>query len=193
MFADLLASRLEGICRLSAEQLAHLECHYNLLVRWNKVLNLTAIRTVEAAVERHYCESLFLGAKLAAHRMRIADVGSGAGFPGVPVAVLRPDCQVTLIESHQRKAAFLREGTRGFGNVRVLSERAEDVVETFDVVVSRAVKEIPLLAPEVMLLAGTEVAPMPVLWQPPVPLPWGKQTFLWIGKVSRETKPECST
>src|SRR5580704_17440976 len=108
-------------------------------MRWNKTLNLTAIRNREEAIERHYCESLFLGARLPAGALRIADIGSGAGFPGLPVAVLRPDCSMTLIESHQRKAVFLREASRKVLNVRVLAKRAEDVDEEFDWVISRAV------------------------------------------------------
>jgi 16S rRNA (guanine527-N7)-methyltransferase len=193
VFVELLAERLQGVCRLSPGQLARLERHYELLVRWNQVLNLTSIRATDAAVERHYCESLFLGAHLPGSAVRIADVGSGAGFPGTPLAVMRPDCSVTLIESHRRKAAFLRESTRDLANVRVLAERAEAVPESFDVVVSRAVKveevasTLVRLAPRVMLLAGAEVCQIPVVWQPPVPLPWGKQRFLWIGDVSRET------
>ena len=103
-------------------------------------MNLTTvIRTLEEAIERHYCESLFLAAQLAGRRScGVADVGSGAGFPGFPVAVLRPDCSVTLIESHQRKAVFLREASRGLPNVRVLANRAEDVTRQFDRVISRA-------------------------------------------------------
>lgn len=139
MFADLLTRRLAGIVELSASQAAVLEAHYQLLVRWNRTLNLTSIDNLEEAVERHYCESLFLGAHLPAGQLRMADVGSGAGFPGFPVAVLRPDCSVTLIESHQRKAVFLRETTRKSLNVRVLPRRAEDVREEFDWVISRAV------------------------------------------------------
>src|ERR1017187_6190482 len=101
-------------------------------MRWNRSLNLTAIRSREEAIERHYCESLFLGARLPAGALRIADVGSGAGFPGFPVAVLRPECSVTLIESHKRKAVFLREASRTLPNVRVFAKRAEDVGERFD-------------------------------------------------------------
>jgi 16S rRNA (guanine(527)-N(7))-methyltransferase RsmG len=124
---------------LTGEQEAALEAHLDLLMRWNRTLNLTAIRNREEAIERHYCESLFLGAKLPAGRLRIADVGSGAGFPGFPVAVLRPECSVTLIESHQRKAVFLREASRKVPNVKVAAKRAEDVTEAFDWVISRAV------------------------------------------------------
>ena len=181
---------------LSAEQEAALEAHLELLMRWNRTVNLTAIRSREEAIERHYCESLFLGARLPPGELRIVDVGSGAGFPGFPVAVLRPDCSVTLIESHQRKAVFLREASRKLPNVRVLAKRGEDVNETFDWAISRAVSYEDLasflrsLAPNVDLLTGKESPPeaMGFGWDRPILLPWGDQRFLWTGHVvSRET------
>src|SRR5437868_3656406 len=101
-----------GLPELPLAKLAALEVHYNLLLRWNTVLNLTGITDLDTAVERHYCESIFLAAHLPAGPLRLADIGSGAGFPGLPIAVLRPDCMVTLIESHQRKSVFLREASR---------------------------------------------------------------------------------
>ena len=189
MFAEALAARLAGIVELSPEQVRLLEAHYRLLALWNRTLNLSAIRGLEESVERHYCESLFLGAHLAAGRLAIADVGSGAGFPGLPVAVLRPECSVTLIESHQRKAVFLREASRGLPNVRVLAIRAEDVQDEFDVAISRAVSygdlasTLKALAPNADLLSGAEEPParMGFEWKRPVPLPWGKARYLWIG------------
>lgn len=175
---------------LTAAQEAALEANLDLLMRWNQKLNLTAIRNREEAIERHYCESLFLGARLPAGKLRIADVGSGAGFPGFPVAVLRPECSVTLIESHQRKAVFLREASRGMPNVRVLAKRAEDVDGTFDWVVSRAVSYADLasflkkLAPNADLLTGAEVPPenLGFEWEDAVALPWGTQRFLRRGR-----------
>jgi 16S rRNA (guanine527-N7)-methyltransferase len=178
---------------LTPDQEAALEAHLELLMRWNKSLNLTAIRSREEAIERHYGESLFLGARLPAGALRIADVGSGAGFPGFPVAVLRPDCSVTLIESHQRKAIFLKEAARAVPNVRVLAKRAEDVADSFDWVISRAVSYADLasflkkLAPNADLLSGAE-APLESLgfeWDAPVALPWGNQRFLWTGRFAR--------
>lgn len=143
---------------LSPSQKASLEAHYDLMLRWNPKLNLTRIEKLEEAVERHYAESLYLGSKLPPGPLRIADVGSGAGFPGVPIAILRPECSVTLIESHQRKAVFLREATRDLRNVRVLAVRAESVAERFDWIVSRAVSPEDVLkldlAPNVALLTG---------------------------------------
>jgi 16S rRNA (guanine527-N7)-methyltransferase len=159
------------------------------MLRWNRSLNLTTVTGVEEAVERHYCESVFLAARLPAAPLRIADIGSGPGFPGLPIAVVRPDCLVTLIESHQRKAVFLREAARGLKNVRVISKRAQDVAEEFDVVVSRAVSyndlcsPLKMLAPSADLLTGAEEPPeaLGFEWQAGIPLPWGRQRFLRIG------------
>ena len=189
MFADLLSERLAGVVELSPGQAEALESHYQLLLRWNRTLNLTTIKKMEEAVERHYCESLFLGTHLPQGPLRIADIGSGAGFPGFPVAVLRPDCSITLIECHQRKAVFLREASRKVANVRVLARRAEDVEEPFDRAISRAVGYKDLasflqnLAPSVDLLTGGEAPPDGIgfVWQPPIPVPWGGQRFLRTG------------
>jgi 16S rRNA (guanine(527)-N(7))-methyltransferase RsmG len=190
VFADLLHERLAGICRLSPAQVAILDSHYQLLLRWNRVLNLTSINQTAEAVERHYCESLFLAAQLPNEAIRIADVGSGAGFPGFPVAVFCPAASVTLIESHQRKAVFLREASRSVPNIRVVSQRAEGLAEEFDLVISRAVSYEDLasflkkLAPKADLLTGGEAPPEGIgfVWEPPIPLPWGRQRFLSAGR-----------
>ncbi len=169
---------------LSAEQLSALEAHWNLLLRWNRTLNLTTIDDWQEAEVRHYAESLFLGEHLPAGHLRIADVGSGAGFPGIPVAILRSDCEVTLIESHQRKAVFLREASRPLPNVRVLARRAERVSERFDWLMSRAVSYKDLgealgkLAPGAALLSGAEEPPG-AGWIS-IPLPWGRNRFLRV-------------
>ena len=86
MFADLLREKLAGIVDLCPAQIELLQQHYELLLRWNKTLNLTRIERLEEAVERHYGESLFLAAHLQADPLRIVDIGSGGGFPGLPVA-----------------------------------------------------------------------------------------------------------
>jgi 16S rRNA (guanine527-N7)-methyltransferase len=199
VFRDLLRDRLCGIAELTDAQAEALESHYDLLVLWNRTLNLTAIRDLPGVIERHYCESLFLATHLPAGPLRIVDVGSGAGFPGLPVAVYRPDCMITLLESHQRKAVFLMEAARGLSNVRVLACRAEQVAEqvnekneTFDLAISRAVSyrdltpSLKALAPAAYLLGGAESAPaeMGFVWEPPIPLPWGKQRYLRMGHRS---------
>ena len=172
MFRDLLVSRVSRFCQLSSTQLDQLEHHYQLMLRWNKVINLTRIEVVEEVVDRHYAESLFLGSRLPPGPLRIADVGSGAGFPGFPIAVLRPECSITLIESHKRKAVFLKEASRALPNIVVHPNRAEEESETFDWVVSRAVSWGDLqkfakgLAPHLAFLSNTippgakEIIPM---------------------------------
>ena len=189
MFADLLRSKLAGIVELSVEQVRALESHYELLLRWNQVLNLTAIESMEEVVERHYCESLFLAAHLPVNALTVADIGSGAGFPGIPVAVFRPDCSVTLVESHRRKAVFLREATRKLPNIRVVPNRAEDLSEHFGCAISRAVSYedlIPVLkniTQSAHLLTGADAPPqkMGFVWEEPIPLPWGRNRFLRRG------------
>jgi 16S rRNA (guanine527-N7)-methyltransferase len=159
---------------VSPHQLDQLETHFELLTRWNQRLNLTRIESVEDAAKLHYCESLYLGSKLPPGPLRIADIGAGAGFPGTPIAILRPECQVTLVESHQRKAVFLRESTRELPNVTVFAGRAEALPGPFDWVVSRAVTpedvlKLPL-SENFALLVGPEIGGEP--------LPWGQGRFL---------------
>jgi 16S rRNA (guanine527-N7)-methyltransferase len=180
---------------LPAQKIALLQAHYELLLRWNRAINLTSIKELGEIVERHYCESIFLGLHLPAKPVSIADIGSGAGFPGLPVAVLRPDCTVTLLESHQRKSVFLQEASRKLANVRVRSARAEEITERFDVAVSRAVsyqdleRSLDKLASFAILLSGEEAPPesLGFVWDPPISLPWGNRRFLWIGRVSSVT------
>ena len=193
MFAELLWEKLLGVVEVSEDQIAALQAHYELLVRWNKKLNLTTVISLAEAVERHYCESLFLGAHLPHGSLRIADIGSGAGFPGFPVAVLRPECSVTLVESHQRKAVFLREASRRVGNVRVIAKRAAEVAEEFDHIISRAVSyedlrgSLSKLAPEATLLTGRDEPPnFGMEWAEPIAIPWGGARFLRIGRVQKE-------
>lgn len=189
MFAELLRAKLKGICELSEAQIERLGLHYELLTRWNKVVSLTSVRTLEDAVERHYCESVFAALHLPEGAGSVADIGSGAGFPGIPIAVVRQECLVVLIESHQRKAAFLKEAARELGNVRVIARRAEDVAERFDWVVSRAVRysdiagTLKKLGRNAELLTGeVRAADLDGFeWQEPIRLPWGERRQLWIG------------
>jgi 16S rRNA (guanine(527)-N(7))-methyltransferase RsmG len=193
VFAELLG-RLFPLNPAQAQALAS---HYELLLRWNRVLNLTRITDLGEAVERHYAESLFVASHLPAGAWRIADIGSGGGFPGFPIAVYRPECSVTLVEAHQRKAVFLKEASRNQPNVAVLAKRAEEVAGQFDWTVSRAVSHEDLagilgrLAPRTALLTGYGPPPveMGFAWEERIPVPWGRQDrFLRIGTVSRETQ-----
>lgn len=198
-FAALLRRHMAGIASLTPDQIAQLEAHYRLMMHWNRVLNLTSIRKVDEIVLRHYCESLFLAQHIPAEAVRVADIGSGPGFPGIPVAIARPDLRITLIESHQRKAVFLKEASRALPSVRVLAQRAEALVEHFDVLISRAVRPgdvvslIPALAPSIALLIGEEDAAdlgrhVHIRWREPLHLPWGERRVLLAGHdVSRGT------
>ena len=200
-FRALLHEHLSGICALTDAQADRLYGHFRLLSYWNKRINLTSIRDFDTAVLRHYCESLFFAARLPKSFVSIADIGSGAGFPGIPIAVLRPDCQVALIESVQKKVAFLREATRGWENVRVIARRAEDVEERFDLIVARAVSPkdvvrlVPRLAPAVGLLTGEDDKSKlrkinDITWDHSERMPWGQHRVLMTGHhVPRETNP----
>ena len=182
-------------------QRAQLESHYDLLLRWNQKLNLISGRSEAELVERHYYESLFLGRHLPAGSLRVADIGSGAGFPGFVVAVQRPEFTVALIESHRRKAVFLREAARNVPNIRVLARRAEDVDENFDWVISRAVrydeirKAMQVLAPNAALLTG-DVASVDLPgydWQDPIRLPWGEHRLLYVSRGTKTISPQINT
>jgi len=187
VFAELLRKQISPIIELSPAQINQLEQHYNLLIKWNKVLNLTSVRKVEEIVERHYCESIFMGLHLPAGALTVGDVGSGAGFPGIPIGMVRPECKVSLIESHQRKCVFLREATRELKNVQVLPIRVEDVDEAFDWVVCRAVllskieKPVSALSALIAILGTERPSDSRFTWNTPVQLPWGRQKYLWLG------------
>jgi 16S rRNA (guanine527-N7)-methyltransferase len=195
VFAELLAAKLHGLVQPSGSQVDLLEKHFLLLQRWNRRLNLTSLRNPEEIIERHYGESLVLGAHLPAGKLSIVDIGSGAGFPGIPVAVLRPECSLTLVESHRRKSVFLREASRDLSNVAIFADRIEAVKVRFDWAILRAVRfesienTIATLSNYTALLAGyTEPGSRCFTWNEPIRLPWGLQRYLWIGTSSFHVK-----
>ena len=181
-------------------QLTQLYKHYELLLHWNKRMNLTTIKPGLEMVTRHYCESLFFGGHLPTVRAEISvlDLGSGAGFPGIPMAILRPNWKIILVEASQRKAVFLRESSRQLPNVSVQAARMENVPVMADWIVARAVNpeeillNVPRLAPNVGLMLGEHDfssirANKRIAWAEPVRLPWGDRKLCVYGKVSRET------
>ena len=192
-FSELLVQATSDICVLSMAQVACLEQHYELLLRWNQRMSLTSVRGLEDMVTRHYAESLLLGACLPREAATVVDLGSGPGFPGIPVAVMRPDVTVSLVESNARKCVFLREAARGLSNVEVIESRAEDMARSFDFVISRAVNWKGLagvlagLGAGVLLLIGEEDATMlsqstEFHWEPVRKLPWGRQRCILEGR-----------
>ncbi len=176
------------VVSLSDEDIDRFAEHFELLLRWNETINLTRIVGVADAAIRHYGESAFLARWLRPGNASVIDLGSGGGFPGVPIAILRPELRVTLVESHQRKAAFLREAARLLPNVRVVASRGEQVADQFDWLVSRAVAWRDLekfafrLAPRVALLTREDRIKGEI---ERLPLPWAGSGLLV--HVSRET------
>ena len=105
--------------------LAQLSAYLDLLVKWNHRTNLTSIRDPEEIVRRHFGESLFVARHLPECET-LLDLGSGAGFPGLPIQLVRPELRVTLAESQHKKASFLREAVRTLGlATEVWGARAE--------------------------------------------------------------------
>jgi 16S rRNA (guanine527-N7)-methyltransferase len=119
---------------------ARFDAYLALILKWNRRINLTAIRDEEGILSRHFVESIAAARALPDGIATVLDFGSGAGFPGLPIALCRSEIMVTLAESQGRKAAFLREAARVLEvDVAVHAGRAETIVERFDVVVLRAV------------------------------------------------------
>jgi 16S rRNA (guanine(527)-N(7))-methyltransferase RsmG len=183
-FCGLLGSLVRGFTRISSLQLVSCWEHYRLLENWNRVINLTTIVNLEEAVQRHYAESFFLAAHLPPGKWQIADMGSGAGFPGFPCGLFRSDCNVALIESVGKKAAFLRESCHLL-NLQIIQGRAEDLNLRFDWVISRAVRPSEVvrwadsMGAGVAVLAGREDAEALEGFRV-VDLPWGDNRVLAI-------------
>lgn len=161
---------------------APLRRYLDLLARWNRTYNLTAIRDPGEMVTLHLLDSLSMHAHMDGVS-RLADLGTGAGLPGIPLAIARPGLEVTLIESNGKKARFLREAVRSLGlaNARVAESRAEavDMPGAFDAITARAMATLAdivavgghLLAPGGRLLAmkgvrpDAEIALLPAGWE----------------------------
>jgi 16S rRNA (guanine527-N7)-methyltransferase len=121
------------------------EQHLSLILRWNARVNLTAVRDEEGILSRHFVESIACARALPAGIATLLDFGSGGGFPGVPIALCRPEVAVTLAESQGKKAAFLSEAVRVLGlAANVHSGRAETLRSQFDCVALRAVDRMEL-------------------------------------------------
>jgi 16S rRNA (guanine527-N7)-methyltransferase len=209
--AELLAPFLESppgpTASLTKAQLEQVSAHLDLLLRWNARINLTAVRDAESMVTRHFGESFFAARQLlfrsqesgVGSQERAIDLGSGAGFPGLPLKIFAPAIALTLIESTQKKVAFLKEAVRALAltGVDVFAGRAEDFLSTADLVTLRAVERyervletaarLVVRGGRVGLLIGSpQAARTPQLlpafaWQAPIAVPQSAARVLLIG------------
>jgi len=208
-----IAARLRPFARLSPEQLSQTSIYLDLLLKWNARINLTAVRTPEEIVTRHFVESFFVASRLLPASESISvidlgcviDLGSGAGFPGLPLAMFAPSASVTLIESNTKKAVFLNEviSMLKLKNVVVLRQRGEDCSQTARLVTMRAVEDFQRALPTALRLVEAEgrialmigagqvavaksIAPE-VVWAEPVAVPESAARVLLVSRT--ETKP----
>ena len=192
---------------LSDMQVTCIQQYTRILRHWNEKLNLTAIKDPLEILHRHFCESMYAAVAVPINCGRLADIGSGPGFPGLPLKILRPELQLVLVESNIKKGTFLAEVIRELGllNARVLISRYEELGEELaplDFVCSRAVGEFgPFLdwaasdgvsAGRVILWIGgrdLDEARKSVQWdwQEPIPVPQSLRRYLLVG--SKRTVP----
>src|SRR5246500_559915 len=196
---------------LAAAQLQSISTYIDILQRWNARINLTAIRDEEEIVTRHFGESLFAARHLfrpcssvasVVKGVELADVGSGAGFPGIPIKLWAPQISLTLIESNQKKATFLREVARALTltDINIQNARAETAPPaTFNVVTLRAGERFANVLP----VAANLVVPSGRLallisspqreaahstlrhltWDPPIAIPQSRSRELLVGTI----------
>ena len=189
---------------LSQEQLGAIQTYLFLLIEWNRSISLTAIEDPIEILSRHFGESIFAASFFAAGESRLADVGTGPGFPGLPLKIVCPDMELTLFESNSKKCGFLREVVQhlGLSGVQVVKMRYQDFKlggRQFDLVCARALGDYHILLPwardllaqggMIVLWVGTEESirighRKEFLWEAPVPIPESKRRVLLIGKRS---------
>jgi 16S rRNA (guanine527-N7)-methyltransferase len=176
--------------RNNASLYTQLSDYLDLLLKWNARTNLTAIRDPEEIVRRHFGESLFAAQHLHPAATTLLDLGSGAGFPGLPIALLRPEIAVTLAESQNKKATFLREAVRTLGlKTEIWPARAETMPESrqFHTVTLRAVDNMAAAiaaaairaAHELLFLTSTPpTLPASFTLHPPLAIPNTQSSIL---------------
>jgi 16S rRNA (guanine527-N7)-methyltransferase len=192
------------------DQVLQIQQYIKILLAWNDKVNLTAIRDPLEILYRHFCECMFAGFSVPIERGRLADTGTGAGFPGLPLKIIRPGLQVFLIESNLKKATFLAEVIRELGlrDAQVLVRRYEELGEEIaplDYVCSRALGEYPkflewahsdhLGAKQVVLWIGGNDLPeirknLSWDWHEPIPVPNSLRRLILVGtKKPQAPKP----
>jgi 16S rRNA (guanine527-N7)-methyltransferase len=203
--AELLSAA--GLYPLQAKQNKQLNDYVALIIRWNARTNLTAVRDEEGILSRHIVESIACAQALPAGISTLLDFGSGAGFPGLPIAICRPEIAVTLAESQGKKAAFLLEAARVLecstwnNPIKIHSGRAETLTTQYDCVTLRAVDrmEQAVQIASQLVKSGGWLAPMtttaelpkiqsaagyPYIWSEPIPLPGSDHRVLALGRRS---------
>jgi 16S rRNA (guanine527-N7)-methyltransferase len=206
--ADLITKALrEFQMEATPAQVAAIQRYMALLLAWNEKINLTAIRDPLEVLYRHFCESMYAAAAVPLQTGRLADVGSGGGFPGLALKIACSELQVVLIESNVKKATFLAEVVRelGFRDTRVLVSRYEELGEEIaplDFVCSRALGEFAtflswarserVAAERVILwVGGRDMEEVKKIsgwsWEEPIAIPHSLQRFLLVGV--QEGKP----
>lgn len=189
---------------VTSEQVLKIQQYIKILLTWNEKVNLTAIRDPREVLYRHFCESMFAAPLVPIEGGRLADVGSGGGFPGLPLKIIKPELQVFLIESNVRKATFIAEVVRELEltDTRVLVSRYEELGEEvgpLDYACSRAVGEFgPFLhwarseqiaSKEVILwVGGRDLAEVQKIsgwdWREPVTIPHSLRRYIVTGAKS---------
>lgn len=195
-----------GLKPLEPETSGRFAVYCALLLRWNARMNLTAVRDEDGILSRHFVESIACAQALPAGISTLLDLGTGAGFPGIPIALCRPEIAVTLAESRGKKAAFLQEAVRTLGiSAMVHSGRAETLSTGFDCVALRAVDRmqeavqvaVGLVSQGGWLavlttegeLAGVKASASGVIsWADPLPLPGSESRILALGQSAAGLK-----
>jgi 16S rRNA (guanine527-N7)-methyltransferase len=183
------------------EQVLQIQQYISILLHWNEKINLTAIRDPLEILYRHFCESMYASVAVPVKEGRLADVGSGGGFPGLPLKIICPDLRLFLVESSIKKVTFLAEVTRELGlkDVQVLARRYEELVEEvapLDYICSRALGEFPafldwaksdqIAAKRVILWIGARDLPEIQKirtwdWSEPIQVPHSLRRLLLVG------------
>jgi len=178
-----------GLSPLGGTQIVRFAQYLELILKWNARFNLTAIRDRDAIIRSHFVDCIACAQALPQGIRSLLDFGSGAGFPGIPVAICRPDLNVTLAESQTKKAGFLNEVVRTLGlTVTVFAGRAESISTTFDCLTLRAVDRmsvaiksaIPLVSPGGWLVVMTTEARLPEA------MATGRESISWLNPVRNQ-------
>ena len=199
-FDRLMSSVLDQLgLRLESGQIDRLYRHYTLLDHWNRHISLTAIRDPEEVVVRHFGESLAVATLIGPGVGAVVDIGSGAGFPGAPIAVCWAGRHVTLVESSGKKGVFLKELVRPEGNLSVFVGRLEEFDGRAEWVTMRGVAAREV-AGKVKRVAGkaaviqsasrssSAIEDLRMIEVEEHPMPWDPRTTVVVGQVSRETE-----